>query len=312
MAAMRAIAVVVLLAACRAAPAPAPFTAGPASVPVEARCDTTTRVDGVRVVADLAYAAPGGDTLRLDLALPAGDGPHPVVVLLHGGGWEKGGRGAMRREAQLLAARGLAAATVSYRLVRGREHAFPAAVRDAACAVRWLRANAAAHGLDRSRVAALGFSAGAHLASMLGVRAPATAGSDGCLASGGDASVLGVVAIAGPQDLRVRGGYTRRQARLVTGFLGVFPGDAPGRAAEASPIAHVDAGDAPFLLLHGDRDPLVPLDHPRRMLAALHAAGVAATLVESPGARHRNWSVDAIDTPRAGCTIARFLGERLR
>jgi acetyl esterase/lipase len=273
----------------------------------------------VRVELDVPYAAAGGDTLRMDVARPAGAGPHPVVLLLHGGGWEGGDRSAMRGEMRLLASRGYAAAAVGYRLTRAPRNVFPAAVQDVRCAVRWLRARAASLDLDAARVGALGFSAGAHLASMLGVASgvaaldrPATPPAT-CLA-GADASpaVQAVVSVAGPQDLRVRGPYTREQARLVTNFLGVFPGDAPAVAELASPIAHVGPSAAPFLLVHGTRDDLVPVEHARRMRDALRGAGVPATLLELPGGGHSFPALEAGDPPGAGCTISSFLDRWLR
>jgi acetyl esterase/lipase len=197
---------------------------------------------------------------------------------------------------------------------------FPAAVADVRCAVRWLRANAPALGLDPARVGALGFSAGAHLASMLGVGADGTGGpppdesaAAGCLAPpGGSAAVQAVVSVAGPQDLRVNGPYTQEQARLVTNFLGAFPGDAPAVAALASPVAHVGPRAAPFLLVHGTADGLVPVAHARRMRDALRAAAVPATLVELRGAGHSFPPLDSADRPGVGCTIFAFLDRWLR
>jgi acetyl esterase/lipase len=279
----------------------------------------------VRTEIGVPYAAVGGDTLRLDLARPLGPGPHPVVVLLHGGGWEGGDRSAMHAEMRLLARRGYAAAAVGYRLTRAPRNVFPAAVEDARCAVRWLRVHASRLALDPERVGALGFSAGAYLASMLGV-APAAAldasaarpeaagvSRPACLAAGElPAAVQAVVSVAGPQDLRVNGPYTREQARLVTNFLGVFPGDAPALAAAASPITHVAPRAAPFLLVHGSRDDLVPVDHARRMRDALRGAGVPATLLELRGAGHSFPALDARDEPAVGCTTFAFFDRWLR
>jgi acetyl esterase/lipase len=193
-------------------------------------------------------------------------------------------------------------------------------VQDVRCAVRWLRARAADHALDGARVGVLGFSAGAHLASMLATTADVAAldapedGSPepGCLTSAGSPAVQAVVPVAGPQDLRVNGPYTKEQARLVTNFLGVFPGEAPGRAALASPMAHVGPGDAPFLLVQGTRDDLVPPDHARRMRAALHAAGVPATLVELRGVGHAFPALVGGDRPVVGCTTFAFFDRWLR
>ncbi len=287
-------------------------------------CDTARAAPAAttRARRDVPYATDGRDTLRLDLELPTGAGPHPLVVLLHGGGWEGGHRSAMQGEMRALAARGYAAATVSYRLTAGSRDVFPAAVQDVRCAVRWLRANAPTLDVDGARIGALGFSAGAHLASMLGVAAAqptldhaAAGGGAGwrCLAPGSGApAVQAVVSVAGPQDLRVNGPYTQEQARLVTNFLGAFPGDAPELAALASPIVHVGPGAAPFLLVHGTRDELVPIAHARRMREALHAAGVAATLLEERGLGHAFPALDGRERPSVGCTTLAFLDRWLR
>ena len=295
------------------------------SVEAVARCapPAVTESTAVRTQLGLAFEAAGGDTLRLDLALPARVGPHPVVVLLHGGGWEGGDRSNMHREMRVLAGRGYAAAAVSYRLTRARRDVFPAAVQDVRCAVRWLRSRAPDLELDANHVGALGFSAGAHLASMLGVgvaervldpvaqRAGAVAPT--CLApDDASAEVHAVVSVAGPQDLRVRGPYTQEQSRLVTNFLGVFPGDAPQVAAAASPIAHVSPDAAPFLLVHGTRDDLVPIEHARRMRDALRASGVPATLLELRGVGHAFPGLDASEAPAVGCTTLAFLDRWLR
>jgi acetyl esterase/lipase len=301
-------------------------TAAGESVAPVARCGPPTASESTAaaaVLSDLAFEAVGGDTLRLDLALPARVGPHPVVVLLHGGGWEGGDRRDMHREMRVLAARGYAAAAVSYRLTRASRDVFPAAVQDVRCAVRWLRARAPELDLDAAHVGALGFSAGAHLASMLGtgvdervldpVAQRARAAVPTCLTPADpSATVQAVVSVAGPQDLRVDGPYTREQARLVTNFLGVFPGDAPQVARAASPIAHVSPGAAPFLLIHGTRDELVPIAHARRMRDALRAVGVPATMLELRGVGHAFPGLDSDDAPSVGCTTLAFLDRWLR
>jgi acetyl esterase/lipase len=196
-------------------------------------------------------------------------------------------------------------------------------VQDVRCAVRWLRARAPDLGLDAAHIGALGFSAGAHLASMLGVGVDervldpvaqrARAAVPTCLAPAEtSARVQAVVSVAGPQDLRVDGPYTREQARLVTNFLGVFPGDAPQVAAAASPIAHVASGAAPFLLIHGTRDELVPIAHAHRMRDALRRAGVPATVLELRGVGHAFPGLDPRDAPSVGCTTLGFLDRWLR
>jgi acetyl esterase/lipase len=310
--------------AAREGGASGPADRGGEAVAVTGECPPTPAAgrDAVEVVPDLAYATAGGETLRLDLARPRAPGRYPLVVLAHGGGWEGGHRRDMQDDMLELAARGYVAATVSYRLTRGARNRFPAAVQDVRCAVRWLRTRATSLDLDGGRIGALGFSAGAHLASMLGAAAEVPAldrGAAACLAAtdapdASDASpaVQAVVSVAGPQDLRVRGPYTPEQARLVTNFLGAFPGDAPGLAELASPIAHVGAQAAPFLLVHGTRDELVPVEHARRMRDALRGAGVPATVLELRGAGHEFPALDAPDRPEVGCTTLAFLERWLR
>jgi PelA/Pel-15E family pectate lyase len=111
---------------------------------------------------DLTYAP----QRHLDLYLPAGPGPHPVALIVHGGGWDSGSREMERPFARQLAARGFATAPVSYRL--GKAGRFPAALHDLKAAVRWLRVHATEHNLDPTRIAVIGMSAGGQLAALLG------------------------------------------------------------------------------------------------------------------------------------------------
>jgi len=305
----------------REGPAEAARDTGGESVTVVADCPPAAvpASTEVNVETDVAYAGPvdesngSDDTLQFDIAWPKDGGRHPLVVLLHGGGWEGGSKLVMRDEMLALAGQGYAAASVAYRLTREGRNIFPAPVEDVRCAVRALRARADAYGIDRARVAALGFSAGAHLASMLGVTGNEGRFDRACTApSEHSAAVSAVVSYAGPQDLRVHGPYTQEQARLVTNFLGVFPGDAPAIAAAASPITHVSRGDAPFLFVHGTRDELVPVDHSRWMAATLRQSGVPATVIELRGMRHGFVSLTARGRPRVGCTVLAFLDRWLR
>jgi acetyl esterase/lipase len=241
------------------------------AVPVVHRCaPEPAAATALRIARDVTYAARDGETLELDVAWSPAGPAAPLVVLLHGGGWSGGSRSSFDGEMQALARRGYTAATVEYRLTQAPRNVFPAALVDVRCAVRALRRRAAEFHIAPDHVAIMGYSAGGHLASLLGTGAPPGASdADGSEAGDTNARVQAVVSYAGPQDLRVDGPYTREQAELVTNFLGVFPGDAPDVARRASPIAHVRRGAPPFLLLHGSDDPLVPITHPRRMRDAL-------------------------------------------
>ncbi|MGY1808646.1 alpha/beta hydrolase fold domain-containing protein [Blastococcus sp. SYSU D00669] len=251
---------------------------------------------GTRLLLGIPYAAvPGIRPLELDLYLPAGDGPHPVVVFLHGGGWRLGSRhaagpayrGADPTPFERVAQAGLAVASVDYRL--SGEAVWPAQLHDAKAAVRWLRARAGDVGVDPDRIAAWGESAGGHLAALLGLLTdPSLEGDVGY--RDGSSAVAAVVAWYPPTDLV---GFaadaaadpadpTTREAQL----LGAPARDVPALAAQASPVAHVTPDAPPFLLLHGAADRFVPCVQSERLYAALVEAGADAELDLYEGADH--------------------------
>src|SRR5215210_1869779 len=117
-----------------------------------------------RTVVDITYATVGGKALALDLDLPGGSGPFPVIVWIHGGAWAEGDKAG--GPAAFYSSLGYAVARVNYRV--SSEALFPAQLFDVKGAVRWLRANAAKYRLDADHIGAWGASAGAHLASLLG------------------------------------------------------------------------------------------------------------------------------------------------
>ena len=113
---------------------------------------------------DLTYAVQDDKPLTLDLYLPPGTGPHPLVVWVHGGAWYEGSK--EHCPAVPLTGRGYAVASINYRL--SREALFPAQIHDCKGAIRWLRAHAIGYGLDAGRIGAWGESAGGHLVALLG------------------------------------------------------------------------------------------------------------------------------------------------
>ncbi len=240
---------------------------------------------GVRLVPGVAFAAiPGVRPLELDLWLPAaGNGPVPLVLFLHGGGWRLGSRsgvgpmfaGQDPMPFERMAQAGIAVASADYRL--SGEAAWPAQLHDAKAAVRWLRARAGELGVDPHLIAVWGESAGGHLASLLGLTAgdPSLEGDVGV--TGPSSEVLAVAAWYAPSDLvgfAVDAGTdpadaTTREAQL----LGGTPGSRPDVAAQASPLTHVSPAAPPFLLLHGAADRFVPCVQSERLYAALVEAG---------------------------------------
>jgi acetyl esterase/lipase len=262
----------------------------------------------VRVTRDVTYVVRDGQPLRFDIAWSEAGAPAPLVLLLHGGSWSGGSPSSLDEEMLALARRGYAAATIEYRLTQAPRNVFPAAAADVRCALRTLRRRAGEFHVAPERVAVMGYSAGGHLASLLGTGADLhELDVGGCEAATEDVRVQAVVSYAGPQDLRVNGPYTQEQADIVTNFLGVFPGDNPTIATLASPIAHVRAGDPPFLMLHGTDDELVPVSHPRRMAEALRKVGTPASLLERRGAGHSFEGFVASRDRTVRCTVQSFL-----
>jgi acetyl esterase/lipase len=165
---------------------------------------------------------------------------------------------------------GYVAATISYRLYRVAP--FPAAVEDAKCAVRWMRANAAKLGIDPDRIGVAGGSAGGHL-SMMVAYAPDTSELEGAGGHGDESSrVQAVVNIYGPTDLTTE---FARGNRAVSDFLGGKSyDDAPETYRLASPITHVTKDDPPTLILHGSIDSTVPIEQAELLVERLKQTGL--------------------------------------
>ncbi|GAA1371010.1 alpha/beta hydrolase [Catellatospora chokoriensis] len=220
---------------------------------------------------------PGFRPLHLDLHVPAGDGPFPVLLWVHGGGWIEGSRVGLpppvapHRFHQRFLDRGWAVADVDYRLAM--EAPYPAQLVDVQSAVRWLRLYAEQLKLDPSRFAALGESAGGHLAAMAG------------LTGTGETAIQAVVNWYGAVDFFAFGDaddpFTSRAL--------LFGGPARDRrefVAFGNAISRVHTGAPPFLTIHGDADQIVSPAQGRAFTEALRAVGVRADLLLVPGADH--------------------------
>jgi acetyl esterase/lipase len=226
------------------------------------------------VVRDVVYTPPGWpEALAADLHLPPHEGPRPAVLVVHGGGWERRTRADMDSIAARLAERGFVAMNVSYRFAPA--YRFPAQLHDLQQALRWLRAAAPLYNVDPQRIGAFGYSAGGHLAALLGT---VSTGDPLDAPHGGARTRLqAVVAGGAPTDLRKFPG-----GKLVPQFLGTTLQQDPALFALASPVAHVSRDDPPMFLYHGRGDRLVDASHSTDLKQALDAAGVRAELHEVP------------------------------
>jgi len=262
----------------------------------------------ILVQRDLAFAKPDDKELRLDLAMPKlGSGPFPAVVFLHGEGWRAGNRQQMNHFIEGMAGLGYVAITVEYRLVPAAR--FPAQVEDCKAAVRWLRANARKYRVDPDRIGVVGFSAGGHLAAMLGV----TGKEDGLEGIGGNpgqsSRVQAVVTFFGPTDFSTRDWSKDLENEVIVPFLGGSLADKSDVYKRASPINYVTRDAPPFLIFHGTDDKLVPIDQARRLAAKLKSLDVPTQLVELPGEGHG--FTDA-GNQRSMQQMLDFLGARLK
>ena len=227
---------------------------------------------------DISYTpADWPQPLLADVYVPEGKGPFPAVLVIHGGSWSSGDREQVQSIAERVAERGYVVMNVTYRLVPA--YRFPAPVYDLQQAVRWLRAHAAEYQVDAAHIGAFGYSAGAHLAAMLGT---ISAGDVLDKPYGGkETRIQAVVAGGTPSDLRKFPGGT-----LVPAFLNTTLQQKPELYALASPITHISKDDPPFFLYHGGLDTLVPVDHAEDMKTALDAAGIPAELYILHGREH--------------------------
>ncbi len=233
---------------------------------------------------DIEYGQAGGEKLLLDVSIPAGDGPFPVAILVHGGGWSNGDKSGSDKPgnnadvsawfAPLTAAK-FTWFSINYR--HAPKNLWPACFNDVQTAIRWVKAHAATYKGDPQRIALFGHSAGGHLVCLA-----ATVVDD-------SVSVQAVVGFAPvtnhEQDLPVRGGLSKSLQMLLNRPKELTP-ESLGLLRAISPLNHVRSGLPPFLLIHGDADKTVPIQQSLDFQARLHAAGVTCELMTLPGAAH--------------------------
>lgn len=253
--------------------------------------------DGIEFRENVEYGTGGGTKLTLHLARPADiKEPLPCLVFIHGGGWAAGNKNDLKDAVRDAARRGYVAVSVGYRFAP--KDPFPAQVEDVKCAVRWLRAHASELQLDPARIGAIGFSAGAHLAMMLGVMDK----GDGLEGDGGwadqSSKVQAVVAYFGPVDLM--GEYPPQSQEIVKNFIGGTKAEKTAEYKRASPITYVNGGDAPMLLFQGTEDVLVPYDQAYVMAKALTSAKVPGRVELMLGANHGWGGKDIVRTLLSG------------
>jgi acetyl esterase/lipase len=267
---------------------------GPEAAVAQARRAGPPSPPDVRTELNVPYAGTDNPRQMLDLYLPnkpASEKPLPVVVWIHGGAWLGGNKSSGREMLLPLVASGnYAGVSVAYRL--SNEATWPAQIHDCKAAIRWIRANARKYHLDPQRIGVWGASAGGHLVAMLG-----TSGGvkelEGTLGKhlDQDSRVTCVVDYFGPTDMLTIGKYPSQmkhdapdspEAKLLGGPITKMK----EAARSASPTSFVSKDDPPFLIVHGDKDPLVPHNQSERLAEALRKVGVPVTLITVQGGGH--------------------------
>jgi acetyl esterase/lipase len=255
-------------------------------------------LNGFRVERNVAYANTENAHQRLDLFVPesADDQTRfPVVIYVHGGGWEGGNRdGGQQFIAPILRTRRYAVATIDYRL--SGEAIWPAQIHDCKAAVRWIRANAKRWGCDEDKIAVLGTSAGGHLASMLGVTndVPEFEGSVGPHVAV-SSKVSCVIDFYGPSDLVVLGSPLGEAPSPISRLLGGSVSRRSDAARAASPVNHASDKSAPFLIIHGDRDSTVPLTQSELLHRALLNADAESYMTVVINGQHGYFGKPEVD-----------------
>ncbi|UCD09533.1 MAG: alpha/beta hydrolase [Dehalococcoidales bacterium] len=239
-----------------------------------------------QIYRDIVYAQSG---MKLDIYTPAEiTTPLPVIVFIHGGAWRMGDKESVSfgLPYNQMVEQGYVFVSINYRL--SHEAAFPAQIHDCKAAIRWIRAHAEEYDIDPERIGAWGPSAGGHLAALLGT----SAGISELEGDGGNpqysSSVQAVCDFYGPTDLirmsEMKGELEKESPESL--MIGGPLLENVDKVTRANPITHITPDSPPFLIVHGEKDVVVPPDQSRILYDALLKANIEAELQIIPEAIH--------------------------
>ncbi|MBL1177490.1 alpha/beta hydrolase fold domain-containing protein [Pantanalinema sp. GBBB05] len=217
-----------------------------------------------------------GTRLPLDIYHPTTPQPHPAIVTIYGGAWQRGNPEQHATFNRYIASQGYTVVAIDYR--HAPRYQFPTQIEDVQAALHWLTQNAAAWQIDTTRVALMGWSAGAHLALLTAYQA-------------GIIPIRAVVSYYSPTNLTA--GYHDppvpdpiNSRAVLEAFLGGTPAELPQQYKQASPIQHVKPGLPPTLLIYGDRDHVVKPVFSQQLYHQLQLTGNTAVWISLPWAEH--------------------------
>ncbi len=272
-----------------------------AAIIIAALCTMAAKAGEITVKKDMEFTEAGGVHLKGDLYIPAGAGPFPGVLYLHGGGFVAGTK-SWKTQVQLIryiAENGFIVFSADYRLLQ-QGGVFPNNIKDAKCALCWLKKNGPGYGMMKGRVGVLGESAGGYLAAMIAMTAGMAEFEPDCAqADGIDTSVLaGVAAYPPTHFLKMKNNLAMLLKNEIKRMTGVKDKKKIRKMmVDFSPIKYVRTS-VPMLIMHGDKDVLVPVEQSRMMYDALKYAGREVEYYEAAGAVHGFMS-DYFDTEAA-------------
>lgn len=237
----------------------------------------------------VAYVDDSNPYHMMDVYLPNGTGPFPAIIYIHGGGWVEGNRSDFSEIAELYAKRGIAGFSISYTLASSNQSAWPQIVEDTISALTYIRENAELYHIDTERIAVMGSSAGAQLASLVGT----LSGNESFLnnpALNGTihSQICLVINYDGVVDLEFVGQNQTENLSLLNDivssqFGGVTYSENPQLWKEASPVTYISATDPLFVFVHGTGDRIVPIQVAQSFNTKLQAAGVQTRFIQIDG-----------------------------
>lgn len=240
--------------------------------------------NGVTLLPNVEIGTAGNRPLLMAIAFPdtAPEKPMPVVVYIHGGGWNKKDRLDATNSICTYIKKGYIGVSLDYRLTE--EAPFPAQIEDVKLAIRYLRANADKYHIDPERIGVWGTSAGAHLASLLGTSAdePDLEGTGGCQEYSD--RVQAICDFYGPVDFTTEFANGHNPITDLLGGKKAF--SVPDLAKKAMPATYASNDDPPFFIRHGDADPRIPYTDSVNFAKQLQDAGVYVDFKLIPDGHH--------------------------
>ena len=266
---------------------------------------------GTTLHGNIAY---NNDTLKkhlLDIYLPPNAKDKvPLVIFVHGGGWLGNDKyadiGYMKKTVAEIVSSGFALASIDYRFAT--QAVFPAQIQDCNRAISFLVDNADKYGLDKNRIVIMGFSAGGHLASLMGLSKNNSVENFFMPGTNSTFSVKAVIDFYGPAELILFPGANDPKSPESI-LIGATPLSRPDLAKAASPVTYVDKNDPPFLIVHGEKDDIVSNKHSHLLSSWLNVVGVENELLIVKDAPHFGVM---FDTDEVRIKVLSFLKKELK